>query len=291
SLLAVFKSPASMEKTVERCKMVLGRGRDQLVIQLLCKYGITKTHNLSFQDCETLQAVYTKDTCPNTLRAQPKLLTDTVIHFPTNLEEVTLDVKARRVTLKNYIEPDSDPRKMMLTEMVLTPAEFDEFCVKEESEITFCLKELRGLLGFAEASGLPLTVHFEGPGSPAIFSLQDAVLDVTFVLATLSDSHSQRSQQTAGSEGSLAAALGRPGLDDDFMSEEIDSYMIAMETSAMEEMLTVANEGPADEGCPPRSPTFPLAHLCKRPHGGGATTELAEEEEDSEIPATPPHKK
>ncbi|XP_067883035.1 cell cycle checkpoint control protein RAD9A-like, partial [Heterodontus francisci] len=107
SLLAVFKSPASMEKTVERCKMVLGRGRDQLVIQLLCKYGITKTHNLSFQDCETLQAVYTKDTCPNTLRAQPKLLTDTVIHFPTNLEEVTLDVKARRVTLKNYIEPDS----------------------------------------------------------------------------------------------------------------------------------------------------------------------------------------
>ncbi|XP_078064888.1 cell cycle checkpoint control protein RAD9A-like, partial [Mustelus asterias] len=125
---------------------------------------ITKTHNLSFQDCEILQAVYTKEVCPNTFRAQPRLLADTVVHFPTNLEEVTLDVKTRRLTFRNYIEPDADPKKTMLTELSLTAEEFDEFCIKEESEITFCLKELRGLLGFAEASGLPLTVHFQGPG-------------------------------------------------------------------------------------------------------------------------------
>uniref|UniRef100_UPI00398F7689 cell cycle checkpoint control protein RAD9A-like n=1 Tax=Pristiophorus japonicus TaxID=55135 RepID=UPI00398F7689 len=164
SILAVFKSPASLEKTVEKCKFAVGRDADQLVIQLQCKYGITKTHNLSFQDCETLQAVYTKEACPNTLRAQPKLLTDTVMHFPSTLEEVTLDIHSRKVTFRNYIEPDSDPKKTMLTEIVLTPLEFDDFCVQEEAEITFCLKELRGLLGFAEASGLPLSVHFNGPG-------------------------------------------------------------------------------------------------------------------------------
>ncbi|XP_078394186.1 cell cycle checkpoint control protein RAD9A-like isoform X2 [Cetorhinus maximus] len=230
-----------------------------------------------------------KEACPNMLRAQPKLLTDTVVHFPTNLEEVTLDVKARRVTFRNYIEPDSDPKKMMLTELALTPQEFDEFCVQEESEITFCLKELRGLLGFAEASALPLTVHFKGPGSPAIFSLQETVLEVNFVLATLADADSQSAHQAAGGN---SRQPGTHRADDDFMSEEIDSYMIAMETSAMEEMLAVGNQTPADEGDPPPSPTFPLAHLPKRPHGEHpAPLLIPDGEEEAEVSATPPHKK
>ncbi|XP_059498757.1 cell cycle checkpoint control protein RAD9A-like isoform X2 [Stegostoma tigrinum] len=291
SVLAVFKSPSTLEKTVEKCKIALGRGMDQLIIQLLCKYGITKTHNLTFQECETLQAVYNKEHCPNTLRAQPKLFTDTVVHFPTNLEEVTLEIKGRRVYFRNYIEPDTDPRKTMHTEMVLTPLEFDEFSMKDETEITFCLKELRGLLGFAEASGLPVTVHFQGPGSPAIFSLHEAVLEVNFVLATLADVESQ-STCHAGGDGSSRG--GPHPVADDFMNEEMDSYMIAMENSAMEQMLS-GTELPPNDGAPPRSPTFPLAHSNKRGHGlvgeAVSTHHEEEEEEDAEIPATPPHKK
>ncbi|XP_078063829.1 cell cycle checkpoint control protein RAD9A-like, partial [Mustelus asterias] len=38
SILAVFKSPASLEKSVEKCKMVQSRDSDRLVIQLLCKH-------------------------------------------------------------------------------------------------------------------------------------------------------------------------------------------------------------------------------------------------------------
>ncbi|XP_072420676.1 cell cycle checkpoint control protein RAD9A-like [Chiloscyllium punctatum] len=168
SVLGVFKSPVTLEKTVEKCKMALGRGMDQLIIQLLCKFGITKTHNLAIQDSETLQAVYDKELCPNTLRVQPKLLTDTVVHFPTNLEEVTLEVKGRRVYFRNYIEPDTDPRKTMQTEMVLTPMEFDEFSVKDQTEITFCLKgaEVTVFRGqFPNLLGL-----LQKPGSPGRFT-------------------------------------------------------------------------------------------------------------------------
>ena len=34
--------------------------------------GLLKTHNLSFQDCESLQAVFDKERSPNVLRAQPR---------------------------------------------------------------------------------------------------------------------------------------------------------------------------------------------------------------------------
>ena len=34
--------------------------------------GIVKTHNLAFIECETLQAVFSKDMCPNSLTASAK---------------------------------------------------------------------------------------------------------------------------------------------------------------------------------------------------------------------------
>lgn len=69
SVVSVFRSLPSLEKTVEKCLINLNTNSSRLVIQLFCKYGVTKTHNLSYQDCESLQAVYNPDTCPNVLRA------------------------------------------------------------------------------------------------------------------------------------------------------------------------------------------------------------------------------
>ena len=34
--------------------------------------GIIKTHNLTFQESESLQAVFSKDSCPNCMVAQAK---------------------------------------------------------------------------------------------------------------------------------------------------------------------------------------------------------------------------
>lgn len=34
--------------------------------------GLLKTHNLAFQDSESLQAVFDKDSCANVFRSQPR---------------------------------------------------------------------------------------------------------------------------------------------------------------------------------------------------------------------------
>lgn len=113
---SIFKSLATLEKTVEKCHIELEEQKNRLTFTLHCKHGISvfflsilhqcsvldisnifgfkirnlaiasvlqcnlgcflagllKTHNLSFQDSESLQAVFDKDSCGNVFRCNPR---------------------------------------------------------------------------------------------------------------------------------------------------------------------------------------------------------------------------
>ncbi|XP_072289437.1 cell cycle checkpoint control protein RAD9B [Eucyclogobius newberryi] len=192
AVLPLFRLP-SIERTVERCQVSI---EDDLVnMKFFCKHGIVRTHNLRFQECEALQAAFTSDLCPNVLKAPAKLLWEMVMHFPASQEEITLSVSSAKVSLRNYYEGGNGHMKMMHTEMSLHPDEFDYFQVGVESDITFCLKELRGLLWFAESHCLPVSIYFGAAGKPVCFSIEDMVLEATVVLATLMDSESRAASQ------------------------------------------------------------------------------------------------
>ncbi|CAL4216750.1 unnamed protein product, partial [Meganyctiphanes norvegica] len=104
--LAAFKSLASLEKSVEKCKMMLDGEDAKLVIQLSCKHQIIKTFNLAFIECETLQAVYDKNSCSNSLTSQARLLSDAVTHFQNNQEEVTLCVTGAKTIIRNHVDDE-----------------------------------------------------------------------------------------------------------------------------------------------------------------------------------------
>ncbi|XP_061642692.1 cell cycle checkpoint control protein RAD9A isoform X2 [Phyllopteryx taeniolatus] len=221
SVQAVFRSLASLEKTVEKCHIQLDKQKDRLTFTLHCKHGLLKTHNLSFQDSERLQAVFDKDSCGNVFRVNPRLLVDTVAHFPVSLEEVTLSVSDERMWLRNHVDEELAQSKAMLTELCLASDEFDNFAVQAHISITFCLKELRGLLFFADSTGLPISMYFNEPGSPLVLSVSDSVLEGNFVLATLSDDTRNNTRGPTSPEPPP----------DDFMNDDMDSYLIAMDNS------------------------------------------------------------
>lgn len=169
----------------------------RLVFQLYCRHGIVKTHNLAFIECETLQAVFSKDMCPNALTASSKLLCDAVMNFQNNQEEVTLIVSPEKIVLKNYVDDEPDPTKVMHTNLSLEPDEFDNCQIGVDTEVTFCLKELRAILAFSEATTLPLTLQFETAGRPIVFTIDsDSTFEGNFVLATLADQQSQSQAPT-----------------------------------------------------------------------------------------------
>ncbi|XP_049748590.1 cell cycle checkpoint control protein RAD9A isoform X1 [Elephas maximus indicus] len=308
SFLSVFRSLALLEKTVEKCYISLNGRSSRLVVQLHCKYGVRKIHNLSFQDCESLQAVFDPASCPHVLRAPAKVLGEAVLPFPPALAEVTLGVShGRRVILRSYQEEEADSTvRAMVTEMSIAEEDFQQLQAQEGVAVTFCLKEFRvgvpdarvvptslpspaqgltlllpsqGLLSFAESANLSLSIHFDTPGRPAIFTIEDSLLDGHFVLATLSEpdlqSQDLSSQQARQPEPPLQAH-STPNLDD-FTNDDIDSYMIAMET-------TLASEGSR------ALPSFSISPGPQPPCSPGPNSE-DDEAEPSTVPGTPPPKK
>ncbi|KAM5247320.1 cell cycle checkpoint control protein RAD9A [Ctenodactylus gundi] len=284
SFLSIFRSLAMLEKTVEKCCMSLNGRSSHLVVQLHCKYGVKKTHNLSFQDCESLQAVFDRAGCPHMLCAPARILAEAVLPFPPALAEVTLGIgHGHRVILRSYQEEEADSTvKAMVTEMSIGEEDFQQLQAPEGVAITFCLKEFRGLLSFAESANLPLTIHFDAPGRPAIFTIEDSLLDGHFVLATLLELDPQSKDLSSSEPHQPVPQLQAPSIprQDDFANDDIDSYMIAMET-------TTVSEGSRALSSISFSPALP-SHCDPVPH---SEEEEEDEAELSPVPGTPPPKK
>ncbi|XP_059885349.1 cell cycle checkpoint control protein RAD9B isoform X2 [Delphinus delphis] len=86
-----------------------------------------------------------------------------------------------------------DLTNSVYSEMFVGPDEFDFYQIGVNTEITFCFKELKGMLTFSEATHAPIAIHFDFPGKPMALSIDDMLLEANFILATLADEPSRAS--------------------------------------------------------------------------------------------------
>ncbi|XP_042210464.1 cell cycle checkpoint control protein RAD9A-like isoform X2 [Homarus americanus] len=197
--LNVFKSLVTLVRSVERSKLFLDGEEAKLGIQFICKYGIVKSYNLPFIECETLHAAYDKTSCTNYIKSQAQVLSKAVINFQSNQEEVTLCVSSNKIVIRTFVDDVPDPGKAIHTELTLEAGEFDSYNIPDDCEVTFCLKELRAILAFAEPINLSVASYFTEPGNPIIFAVDNhPMFESTFVLATMAPkSNTQASRNKA----------------------------------------------------------------------------------------------
>lgn len=101
--------------------------------------------------------------------------------------------------MRNYVDASVDLYKIIRTQVNIKPSEFESYVIGSDTTITFTLKEFRALLAFAEALSLPLQLHFEGTGKPAVFIVHNgSTFEAHFVLATSKpDTATQATSQTS----------------------------------------------------------------------------------------------
>lgn len=119
------------------------------------------------------------------ITSHQKILSEALGHFQSNDDQITIEVKADSLLLRNYIDSVTDYCKLIRTQINLKPTEFDSYVIGADTVITFTMKEFRALLNFAEALNLPIQLHFETTGKPAVFIIHNgATFEAHFVLAT-----------------------------------------------------------------------------------------------------------
>ncbi|KAL2919886.1 hypothetical protein HK105_200803 [Polyrhizophydium stewartii] len=232
----IFKTSSNTD-TIEQCRIrpVYEAGEERLVVQLTCKYGVLKTHRLNYEACEPMQAVFSREDCPHSWIASPRMIQDQLAHFQLKLKEVTLSCKMKSFQIKSFEDsfvPDGTTVVRSLeTEVTIDLEDFEQYSVFGDADLTFELKDFKAVLAFAEAVDLHVTALFDQAGggqemtaslslnssSPLLFSCApspthfqaDFVLAVTLNAGGKQTSPTQARQHSAQPSQALSQATQR----------------------------------------------------------------------------------
>lgn len=162
------------------------------------------------------------------ITSSQRLLSEALGNFQSSDDQMTLEATNQSLILRNYEDANIDLTKIIRTQISLKPSEFDSYTIGAETTITFTLKEFRALLAFAEALSLPLQLHFETAGRPAVFIVHNGTtFEAHFVLATTKpetatqgsmQNHSRTDKKRKEVNESVGSTKKRPHLEIDTLA-------------------------------------------------------------------------
>lgn len=134
------------------------------------------------------------------ISSHQRILSEALSNFQNSDDQVTLEASAQSLLLRNYIDTTADLSKLIRTQICLKHTEFDSYTIGVDTKITFTMKEFRALLAFAEALNLPIQLHFETTGRPAVFIVHNGTtFEAHFVLATSKPDNATQASSTQNS--------------------------------------------------------------------------------------------
>ncbi|XP_034102535.1 cell cycle checkpoint control protein RAD9A [Drosophila albomicans] len=183
SCLGVFRNM----KQVEHCELSVVNNSTKFQVKLRCKLETTKQALLSIVDEQNITSAVPTDQSVNCIRGDFKLFMEISNSFIASEEELTLEAKPDSLSAKNYIEGARVNDKFMRSQLKLKPSEFSHYQVAQEAVITFCIKEFRAFLLFAEALNAEMSIEFDDAGSPFLLKIKKhAEIECILILSTLS---------------------------------------------------------------------------------------------------------
>ncbi|KAM8708046.1 hypothetical protein ACLKA7_015077 [Drosophila subpalustris] len=181
--LGVFRNM----KQVEYCEMSIVGNRTKFQVTLRCKLETMKQALISIVDEQNITSAVPTDQSSNSIRGDYKLFMEISNSFIASEEELTLEAKSDSLSAKNYIEGARVNDKFMRSQLKLKPSEFGHYQVAQDAVITFCIKEFRAFLLFAEVLNAEMTLEFDDAGSPFFLKIKKhSEIECLLILSTLS---------------------------------------------------------------------------------------------------------
>ncbi|VDN24969.1 unnamed protein product [Gongylonema pulchrum] len=85
------------------------------------------------------------------------------MHYST--DEIVIDAKTEVFAIRNHITRDQDRDAMVKTEGKIPITDFHSYTINQPSEIVVSMKELKGMLSFADYFQLSVSIYFDQPGN------------------------------------------------------------------------------------------------------------------------------
>ncbi|KAJ2781436.1 hypothetical protein GGI15_003222 [Coemansia interrupta] len=163
-------------------------GECRLVVKMMYKEGVCRTHRLFYETCDVWRSEYDKNDFKSRWRISAKVAASWIGHFARGLEEVSIRMSPRDILVRSWAEGHyagmantqidaavSEVTRALQTELTIDPADFDVYHLANShgTELTFGLREFRAILQYAEAMALPLQAFFSRGGEPVLFSVGD----------------------------------------------------------------------------------------------------------------------
>mmetsp|Transcript_13948 Transcript_13948/g.23042 ORF Transcript_13948/g.23042 Transcript_13948/m.23042 type:complete len:384 (+) Transcript_13948:124-1275(+) len=180
----------------------------RVILKVTNKQGGVSTCRMLYEDADALQAVYSREEWRCCVIARPRLLSECLAIFISNIDEITFQASSAALRVRSFVDAAKGAKdgqlkntaKSLQTDISIDARDFQEYEVTSgDLEITFSLRELRAMLAFCEASSLDVQIRFDGAGKPILFSTHTSgpvFFDADFVVATLAD-FSEGSQSQA----------------------------------------------------------------------------------------------